>query len=64
LPVLESILEKKSEIWYFCADALEAIFLIAPERAVLLSPLYVDQPEGLGRFARNILHSKPLLTLD
>ena len=64
LPVLQKILEDKTEIWYFRADALEAIFRIDPELATHLSPSYIDEKEWLGRFARNIRDKKPLLSLD
>lgn len=64
LPVLEDILQDESEIWYFRADALEAIYRIDQGRAIELSQAYVGEQEWLGRFARNIQDGKPLLTLD
>ncbi len=54
LPVLRRILEDETEIWYFRADALEAIYQINPHLAFELSAAYLDEPEWLGRFARNI----------
>jgi hypothetical protein len=42
LPVLEKILSDGSEIFYFRADALIAIFQIAPNRARELAPKYVS----------------------
>lgn len=62
LPILQRILEDESEIWYFRADALEAIYLIDQERAFELGPSYIDEPEWLGRFARNIRDRKLLHT--
>ena len=64
LPVLRRILEDETEIWYFRADVLEAIYLIDPPLALELSPAYVHQPELLGRYARNIRDGQPLLTLE
>ena len=64
LPILQRILEDETEIWYFRADALEAIYRIDQERAFELSPSYFDGPELLGRYARNIRDSKPLYTLN
>jgi hypothetical protein len=54
LPVLQKILEDETEIWYFRADALEAIYLIDPLMAFELSPNYVNEAEWLGRYARSI----------
>ena len=64
LPVLRRILEDETEIWYFRADALEAIYLIDPLLALDLSPTYVNGAEWLGRYARNIRDGQPLLTLE
>jgi hypothetical protein len=64
LPVLRRILEDETEIWYFRADALEAIYLIDPLLALELSPTYVNEAELLGRYARNIRDGLPLLTLE
>lgn len=54
LPVLEKILSDGSEILYFRADALEAIFQIAPERARELAPKYISD-QDLGRVAQDIV---------
>lgn len=64
LPVLRRILEDETEIWYFRADALEAIYLINSQLALELGPSYIEEPDWLGRYARNILDGNPLLTLD
>jgi hypothetical protein len=55
LPALEKILADQSEIDYFRADALEAIFRIAPERAQVLAPAHVKGEELLGQVARTIV---------
>ena len=54
LPILRKILEDETEIWYFRADALAAISWIDQELAFELSSSYLDGPELLGRYARNI----------
>jgi hypothetical protein len=54
LPVLEKILSDGSEIFYFRADALEAIYQIAPDRARELAPKYVSGQDLLGRVAQDI----------
>jgi hypothetical protein len=54
LPILRKILEDETEILYFRADALEAIFWIDQELAFELSSSYLDEPELLGLYARNI----------
>ncbi len=55
LPVLEKVLADESEIYYFRADALEAIYQIAPERAQSLAPGHVDGEDLLGQVARTIV---------
>ena len=64
LPILRRILEDETEIWYFRSDALEAIHQIDQELAFELSSSYLDEPELLGRYARNIRGGKPLLTIN
>ncbi len=45
----------ESEIYYFRADALEALFRISPDRARELAPRYVNGEDRLGRTAREIV---------
>ena len=58
LPALEHILEDESEINYFRADALLAIYQISQTRAKELAPLYVNGQELLGEVAGEIVASK------
>lgn len=58
LPTLQAILSDESEIYYFRADALEAIYQISPERAKALAPQYVSGEELLGRVAQEIVAGK------
>ena len=58
LPTLERILKDESEIYYFRADALLAIYQISQTRAKELAPLYVNGQELLGRFAGDIVAGK------
>jgi hypothetical protein len=58
LSALEKILLDSSEIFYFRADALEAIYQIAPERARELAPKYVSGQDLLGRVAQDIAASR------
>jgi len=55
LPVLEEVLADESEIYYFRADALEAIYQIAPDRAQALAPRHVNGEDLLGQVARTIV---------
>jgi len=55
LPVLEQVLVDESEIYYFRADALEAVFRISPERARVLAPRYVNGEGLLGWTAQEIV---------
>lgn len=55
LPVLEKILSDDSELFYFKADALEAIYQIEPNRALELARKYTAGQELLGRVARDIV---------
>lgn len=55
LPVLEQVLVDESEIYYFRADALEAIFRISAERARELAPRHVNGEDLLGRAAQEIV---------
>jgi hypothetical protein len=55
LPVLEQILSDESEIYYFRADALEAIFQISPDRAREVAPRYLTGQDLLGRVAQDIV---------
>jgi len=50
---LESILRDETEIYYFRADALGAIYQISPARAKELAPQYVRGQELLGKVAVN-----------
>jgi len=58
LPTLERILKDESEIYYFRADALLAIYQISKTRAKELASLYVNGQELLGRFAGKIVADK------
>lgn len=58
LPCLEAILQDESEIDYFRADALEAIYQISPARAKELAPRYVSGQELLGKVAQDIVAGK------
>lgn len=55
LPVLEQVLVDESEVYYFRADALEAVFRISPERERALAPRYVNGEGLLGRTAQEIV---------
>lgn len=55
MPGLEKILTDESEILYFRADALEAIYQIAPGRARELAPRYTSGEELLGKVAREVV---------
>ncbi len=55
LPVLEKILSDGLETFYFRADALEAIYQIASDRARELAPKYVSDQDLLGRIAQDIV---------
>ena len=54
LPVLRQILKSESEIDYFRADALSAVWQIAKPEAVELARAYLSRDDLLGRFAREI----------
>ncbi len=58
LPSLETILRDESEIHYFRADALQAIYQISDARAKELAPLYVNGHQLLGRVAKDIVSGK------
>lgn len=58
LPILEVILGSESEINYFRADALKAIFQISQGRAKELAPNFVNGQESLGEVAREIVAGK------
>lgn len=58
LPALEGILADDSEIRYFRADALLAIYQITPERAQSLAPAYSKGEDLLGQVARKIVAGK------
>src|SRR5262245_48763067 len=58
LPMLEVILNDKSEIYYIRAEALEAIFQISQSRAKELAPNFVNGQELLGEVAREIVAGK------
>jgi hypothetical protein len=58
LPTLENILAEESEIYYFRADALEAINSISQVRARTLAPSYVNGDQLLGTVARSIVGGK------
>ena len=51
----EAILNDESEIYYFRADALEAIFQISQARAKELAPNFVNGQELLGEVAGEIV---------
>ncbi len=55
MPLLEKILSDESEIFYFRADALEAIYQIAPNRARVLAPEYTSGEDLLGKMAQDIV---------
>ncbi|MDR2212852.1 MAG: hypothetical protein LBE21_04425 [Pseudomonadales bacterium] len=48
LPILESILADESEVYYFRADALEAIYEISPRRAEILARSLTGEDGMLG----------------
>ncbi len=54
-PALEKILADESEVYYFRADALEAIYQMSQERARALAPEYTNGEDLLGRAAREIV---------
>ncbi len=54
LPALERILADESEIYYFRADALGAIYQIDPGRAQDLAPAHVNGESLLGDVASSI----------
>ncbi len=58
LPSLERILSDESELAYFRADALEAIYQIEPERARALAHIYMNDQSFLGEIARVISEGK------
>lgn len=58
LPLLERIVEDNSEIYYFRADALEAIATISPVRAKEIAPKHVKGEELLGEVATEIAQGK------
>ncbi len=58
LPSLVTILKDESEIYYFRADALAAIYQISPGRAKELAPEYVNGKELLGMVAKDIVAGK------
>jgi hypothetical protein len=63
LPMLEAILNDGSEIYYFRADALKAIFQISQARAKELAPNFVNSQEYLGDVAREIVVGRnPILS--
>ena len=55
LPVLEELLADDTEIYYFRADALEAIYHISPERGHELAPAYVEGEDRLSQVATDIV---------
>jgi hypothetical protein len=55
VPILEKILSDDSELFYFRADALEAIYQISPNRARELAPKHTAAEELLGRVAQDIV---------
>lgn len=55
LPVLASILNDETELSYFRADALIAIYQISPPQAKEFAPRCVAGEELLGRIARQIV---------
>jgi|SRR5262245_13313908 len=58
LPMLESVLNDESEIYYFRADALRAIFQISQARAKELAPKFVNGQDLLGEVAGEIVAGK------
>ncbi len=58
LPVLQSILKDETELNYFRADALEAIFQIDKPLSEKLAKQYVDEPDLFGRVATQIVNGK------
>lgn len=58
LPALEIILKDDTEIDYFRADALQAIYQISRERAEELAPIYVRGEGLLGRVSNDIISGK------
>lgn len=55
LPTLLAILEDETELNYFRADALEAIFQIDNKLSIKLAEQYVDEPDLFGRVATQIV---------
>lgn len=55
LPVLISILNDDTEIFYFRADALIAIYQISPSKGKELAPRYIQGEELLGRVAKQVV---------
>ncbi len=55
LPALEEILKDESEVYYFRADALEAIYQISQDKARALAPAYTNGEDLLGQAAREIV---------
>ncbi|MDX2252854.1 MAG: hypothetical protein NW202_11235 [Nitrospira sp.] len=55
LPALEAILKDDTEIYYFRADALKAIYQVSPMRAKELAPQFVNGQELLGEVAQDIV---------
>jgi len=55
LPVLVSILNDETELFYFRADALIAIYQISPSQAKELAPRHVAGEELLGHIAKQIV---------
>ena len=58
LQSLEAVLRDETEIYYFRADALGAIYLISPARAKELAPQHVRGQELLGKVAQDIVAGK------
>ncbi len=58
LPVLEQVLADESEVFYFRADALEAIFRISVERAREVAPRHVNGKDLLGQVAQEIVSGR------
>ena len=58
LPLLERIVEDSSDIYYFRADALEAIAAISPPRAKEIASAHVKGERLLGEVATEIAQGK------
>ena len=58
LPALLAILDDQTEKAVFRADALEAIFLLDPTRAMALADRYAEREDRLGYIAKHVKSGK------